>query len=63
MFSFGSSIVVSTIFVPRLYTQLIHDPLCVLLLEDQSLSFSDVDSSDVRMLYYVCMSTCQNWLC
>ena len=47
--SFGAGIVVDSLYVPPLYNELLYDPLCALLLEDRSQSFSEVDPSQVSL--------------
>lgn len=49
MCSLGAGIVVDTLYVPPLFNQLLYDPLCVLLLEDRTLSFGDLDPSQVSI--------------
>ena len=51
--SLGAGIVVNTINIPRLYTQLVRDPLCVLLLEDKSQSLINVDPNHVGGLIFL----------
>ena len=34
-FSLGASIVVQSLYIPRLYAQLVHNPLCVFLFEEK----------------------------
>lgn len=41
---------VDTLYVPLVYNELLYDPLCVLLLEDRTETFSNLDPSQVYYL-------------
>ncbi len=51
MCSLGAGIVVNSIYVPRLYNELLYDPLCALLLEDRTRSFNAVNPNQVWIFY------------
>ena len=49
--SFGAGIVVESLFVPKLFSRLLYNPLCTLLLGDPTLPPNKGSSLDVSVIY------------
>lgn len=49
LISFGAGIVVGSLFVPKLFSQLLYNPLCTLLLGDPTLPPNKGSNLDVSI--------------
>ena len=51
--SLGAAIVVDSLYIPPLFSELLYNPLCMLLLEDRTLSLNELEPSQACNIQYV----------